>query len=74
MSLERKYSGGTCFKSVTKHAIKNKSKYDGYIIMTDGHAPKPSISHGIKRAWIITPNSDLSFNPDKADVVIKMNK
>ena len=72
LNIERKYSGGTCFNSVSKHAIKNKSKYDAYIIMTDGCALKPIVSHGIKRAWIIIPNHDLTFEADKKDVVIKM--
>ena len=74
LNITRKLSGGTCFNSPTKHAMKNKKLFDGYIIMTDGCAAKPEISHGIKRAWILIPNTNLAFAPDRKDVVIKINK
>lgn len=74
MSLHRTSCGGTCFNRVTKHALKIKKEINGYIIMTDGYAPKPKPSVGLKRAWLITPNGDLAFEKDRADVIIKMNK
>lgn len=70
--IKRQLSGGTCFESVTKHAIKNKKKFDGYIILTDGGAPKPSLSRGLKRCWIIAKNCKLIFENDKSDIVINM--
>ena len=69
----RTRAGGTCFKAPTKHAVKNKRSFDGYIILTDGYAPDPGPSL-IPRAWIITPDGaiqDWMFNY-KRDVVVKM--
>jgi predicted metal-dependent peptidase len=47
--------GGTCFKAPSKHAEKNKHKFDGYMILTDGYAANPGPSR-LRRAWIITPD------------------
>ena len=41
--------------------------------MTDGYAPKPK-SCTSKRCWVICPNGELQFTPDRKDYVIKMNK
>ena len=46
--------GGTDFEAPTEHAHKHSEKYDGYIILTDGYAPKPKPSK-MRRVWIITP-------------------
>lgn len=72
LNINRTMTGGTCFNRVTQHAIKNKKQFDGYVIFTDGCAPKPQISHGIKRCWLVLPNYDLAFKKDKADVLINM--
>ena len=69
----RTRAGGTCFKAPTKHAVKNKRIFDGYIILTDGYAPDPGPSL-IPRAWIITPDGavqDWMLNYKK-DTVVKM--
>ena len=69
----RTRAGGTCFKAPTKHAVKNKRTFDGYIILTDGYAPDPGPSL-VPRAWIITPDGaiqDWMLNYKK-DVVVKM--
>lgn len=63
--------GGTDFDCVTVHANKNKHRFDGYIIITDGEAPKPKSSR-IKRGWLITPGRKLIFTADKSDFVIGM--
>ena len=64
--------GGTDFEAPTKHAA--KSKCEGYLILTDGEAPKPSSSR-IRRGWVLVPGKDLIFNdPDQKDVIIKMKK
>lgn len=64
--------GGTNFEAPTKHA--EKSKCEGYLILTDGDAPKPSSSR-IRRGWVLVPGKDLLFSdPDQKDVVIKMKK
>ena len=72
LKIERSMSGGTNFESVTKHAIKKKKDFDGYIIFTDGCAPKPSISHGLKRCWLVLPDYQLAFKKDKKDILIQM--
>ena len=63
--------GGTDFDCVTVHANKNKHRFDGYIIITDGEAPKPKSSR-IKRGWLIIPGRKLIFSADKSDFVIGM--
>ena len=70
--IKRTLTGGTSFESVTKHALENKRKFDGYIILTDGGAPKPSPSYRMKRCWILSKNSKLAFKSDNSDVVINM--
>lgn len=70
--LCRKLTGGTCFEAVTKHAIKNKKKFDGYIVLTDGGAPKPSISRSLKRCWVLATGCKLMFDADKSDIVINI--
>jgi predicted metal-dependent peptidase len=64
--------GGTDFEAPTRHA--HQSKCEGYLILTDGGADKPSSSR-IRRAWVIVPGQELAFNnPDQKDVIIKMKK
>lgn len=63
--------GGTDFDCVTKHANKNRNRFDGYIIITDGEAPKPKPSK-LKRCWMITPGRQLLFAADRIDSVCKM--
>jgi len=70
--MHRTLTGGTCFNAVTKHAIKNKKKFDGYIVLTDGGAPKPDISRGLKRCWILATGCKLMFDADKTDIVINI--
>ena len=72
-NITRNLTGGTSFDAVTKHAMKNKKKFDGYIVLTDGGAPKPRISQGLKRCWILASGCDLAFNADSNDIVIKIN-
>lgn len=70
--FERNLSGGTCFQVVTDHAAKNKKKFDAYMILTDGAAPKPTPSRGTRRCWILVPGQKLAFKNDKSDIVINM--
>ena len=65
--------GGTNFETVTRHANENRHKFDGYIIITDGEAPKPSPSK-MKRGWLIIPNRNLVFEPSNRDFVMKMKE
>lgn len=72
IKLERNNFGGTCFDAVTQHVLKNKSLLDGYIIFTDGCAPKPKDTKGIRRCWLLTEGSSLIFKPSKSDFVINI--
>lgn len=72
MNISRSMCGGTSFHAVTKHALRNKKKFDGYIIFTDGEASKPKPSVGLKRAWLLYPGVNLAFEKDKADTLISM--
>ena len=69
----RTRSGGTCFSAPMAHFKKNRSKYDGVIILTDGEAadPGPPI-RGTKRLWVITPGCKLYFTPHPGDQVVHM--
>ena len=71
-NIKRTLVGGTSFEAVTNHAIKNKKKFDGYIVLTDGGAPKPGPSYRMKRCWILAKNCKLAFESDRSDVVINM--
>ncbi len=63
--------GGTDFQCVTKHANANSSRFDGYIIITDGEAAKPTPSK-LKRGWLLVPGTKLLFGADNRDFVMKM--
>ena len=69
----RTRAGGTCFKAPTEHAGKNKSRFDGYIVLTDGYAPDPGPSR-LPRAWVITPDGAVQdwMHNYKKDVIVKM--
>lgn len=67
----RTLTGGTCFQAVERHFRKVAGEYDGYIVMTDGCAPKPDTSVS-KRAWVLLPGCELAFTNEQRDAVIKM--
>ncbi len=69
--LARTRCGGTCFRAPTKHANKNKHRFDGYLILTDGEASDPGPTR-IKRGWVLCPGTKLYFEEPKRDFVIKM--
>ena len=64
--------GGTDFEAPTKHAHKQKN-LDGFLILTDGGAAKPSKSK-LRRGYILAPGQDLMFEPDPEDFVIRMKR
>lgn len=49
--------GGTCFKAPTEHANKNRHRFDGYLILTDGWASSPGPSK-LRRGWVITTDGE----------------
>lgn len=65
--------GGTDFNAPTKHANKNKHRFDGYIIITDGQAEKP-VATRIKRCYLLVPGTQVAFTVDGNDSVVKMTK
>ena len=68
----RTLSGGTCFNSVEDHYRSRASEFDGYIVMTDGMAPKPKTCIS-QRCWVLLPGYDsLYFEKDKRDSLVKM--
>jgi predicted metal-dependent peptidase len=71
--VHRTRSGGTCFKAPSVHANKNKHRFDGYIILTDGYASDPGPSR-VKRGWVITPGDALQFKAGARDFVINMKE
>lgn len=71
--LERTRCGGTDFKAASAHANKNKHRFDGYLILTDGECADPGPSQ-LKRGWVIVPDRKLHFTPSSRDFVIKMKR
>jgi len=71
MAAHRTRGGGTCFSSVQKHAEKNKHRFDGYLILTDGYASNPGISR-MKRGWVITSDGAVQDWMGGRDFIIKM--
>lgn len=67
----RTRSGGTCFECVEQHYRKNDGRFDGYIVLTDGAAAKPSSTTG-QRCWVLEPGTRLAFQPDKKDTIVSM--
>jgi predicted metal-dependent peptidase len=70
--LNRTRCGGTCFKCVQDHANKNKARFDGYLVLTDGYAPNPKGSNKLKRGWVIVPTGELQFTKSSRDFLIAM--
>lgn len=73
-NIKRVRSGGTSFDAVVEwlNDPKNRGRYDGAIIATDGEAPKPRDSR-VKLAWMITPGHKLMFAPENSELVIEMS-
>jgi len=64
--------GGTDFTCVAKHVHKNKSRFDGYLVLTDGYAGDPGPSR-MKRGWVITTEgAEQEWMGPSRDFVIKM--
>ena len=71
--IERTRCGGTDFQAVTDHANKNSSRFDGYLILTDGECYEPTPSR-LKRGYVICPGRELYFKAPKRDFVIQMTQ
>jgi len=68
----RTLTGGTCFNCVEDHFRKRICEFDGYIIMTDGCAPKPKTCIS-KRCWVLLPGvEELYFDKEPRDSLVIM--
>lgn len=69
--LERVRQGGTCFDAPNKFVNdpKNRGRFDGYLMMTDGECSKPSSSR-LKRAWVLCPDHKLLFETDETQIFL----
>lgn len=61
--------GGTDFNAPTRVANdpKNRGRFDGLLILTDGEAPAPTGSR-IKRGWVLGKGCKLMFNTDEIQI------
>jgi predicted metal-dependent peptidase len=64
--------GGTNFKAPSSHANKNRHRFDGYLILTDGYASNPGPSK-LRRGWVITTNGEAQDFMGR-ETTIKMKK
>tara|TARA_Y100000593_G_scaffold94752_1_gene195717 strand:- start:829 stop:2193 length:1365 start_codon:yes stop_codon:yes gene_type:complete len=71
MPAYRTRCGGTDFKCVADHFEKNKHRFDGYLIFTDGWAANPGRTRH-RRGWIITSNGEVQGWMGAPDFIIKM--
>ena len=71
-AAHRTRCGGTDFSAPTEHANKNSSRFDGYIILTDGFASDPGASK-LRRAWVITTEGEVPSFIGR-ETAIKMKK
>ena len=72
VALDRTRCGGTDFQCVQDHANKNSKRFDGYLVLTDGFAPKTRGHNKLKRGWVIVPDGSLQFAKPGRDFEIKM--
>ena len=54
--------GGTDFNAPTRFANdpKNRGRWDGLLVLTDGCAPQPEVSR-LKRGWVLAPGCKMEF-------------
>lgn len=73
--LNRQRGGGTDFNAPTRvvNDPKNRGRWDGMLIMTDGCAPKPDGSR-IKRGWVLGQGCHLEFEKDCSELQISLSK
>lgn len=72
-AFTRTRGGGTDFNAPTRifNDPKNRGRWDGLLILTDGMAPKPDACRG-KRGWVLAKGCKLEFPTD--ELVITMEK
>lgn len=73
--LKREKMGGTNFNAPTLLANdpKNRGRWDGMLIMTDGDAPAPGPSR-IKRGWVLAKGRTLNFHSDEIQIFLSKER
>ena len=73
--VKRIRSGGTDFNAPTKivNDPKNRGRWDGVLICTDGEAPAP-VGSRVKRGWVLGAGQKLYFTSDELQVFIDESK
>jgi predicted metal-dependent peptidase len=63
--------GGTDFDAPTNYVNdpKNRGKWDGLLVLTDGMAPQPAPSR-VKRGWVIAPENNLHFETHETVIAL----
>lgn len=71
-ATKRTRGGGTDFDAPTKiiNDVKNRKRWDGALIMTDGYAPKPIHSFK-KRGWVLAKGCKLQFESPELQIAIE---
>lgn len=74
LKLERTRMGGTSFDAVSNvvNDPKNRGRWDGVLIVTDGAAPQP-VQTRIKRGWVLAEGQRLYFDSKELQVFISKN-
>lgn len=72
--IRRVRGGGTDFEAPTRFANdpKNRGRWDGLLILTDGECSAPSPSR-IKRGWVLGPGCKLHFPTDEISITLDPN-
>ncbi len=74
-ATKRTKGGGTDFNAPTKifNDPKNRGRWNGCIILTDGMAPAPGPCRG-KRAWLLGQNCKLEFETNELQIFLSKEK
>jgi len=73
--LTRVKSGGTNFDAPTKvvNSTKNRGRWDGMLIMTDGQAPAPESSR-VRRGWVLGQGCNLHFPSNEIQIFLSKER
>jgi predicted metal-dependent peptidase len=71
VEAKRVRGGGTDFNAPTRivNDPKNRGKWDGMLILTDGECSKP-VSSRVKRGWVVSPGHKLAFPTDELTITL----
>ena len=71
VEAKRVRGGGTDFNAPTAivNDPKNRGKWDGMLILTDGECSKPNPSR-VKRGWVVSPGHKLEFSTDELTITL----